>query len=188
MAAEESAQPMAAEGAAWEAALAVGPRLSTVFGASLTRFGVGALAATAWTFGSVRAGIGLGLDWYPAAQRERFGATLDVKEVAPLVRAELTLKQPLVDVSVHTGVALDSLSVSGRTELGTTGSTPAFSLAWLAGLGVERALASRLTLVAFTELAVQARRQYFAVNGEDALDLGRVRLVAGIELRLRLSP
>lgn len=199
MAAEDSGPPMAAEGSpppmaaavagsTWDAALAVGPRLSSVFGASLTRFGVGALAATEWTFGSVRAGIGLGLDWYPTARRERVGATLDVNEVAPLARAELTLRQPLVDVSVHTGVALDSLSVSGRTELATTGHSAAVSLAWLAGVGVERALASRLALAAFMELAVQARRQYFAVNGEDALDLGRVRLIAGIELRVRLSP
>jgi hypothetical protein len=183
--------PMAAEpaGSSWEAALALGPRLSTVLGASLTRFGVGALAGTAWSFGSVRAGIGLGLDWYPTARRERAGAALDVSELAPLVRAELTLRQALVDVRVHTGVALDSLSVSGRTALATAGRSPAaLSLAWLVGAGLERALWQRLCLVGFAELAVQERRQYFAVNGEDALDLGRVRLTLGVELRLRLSP
>jgi hypothetical protein len=167
----------------------VGSRLSTVLGASLTRFGVGALAGTAWNFGRVRAGIGLGLDWYPTARRERAGAVLDVTELAPLVRAELTLRQPLLDVHVHTGVALDSISVTGRTALHTKGRSPAaLSLTWLVSAGLERALSERMSLVGFAELAMQERRQYFAVNGEDALDLGRVRLTLGIELRLRLSP
>jgi hypothetical protein len=187
LAAGSTPPPMAAE-LEWQAGLALGPRLSTVLGASLTRFGVGALASTAWSFGDVRAGIGVGLDWYPTARRERAGAVLDVYELAPLTRAELTLRQPLVDVSLHTGLALDSIVVEGRTARATTGRSPAFSLAWLVGAGVERALGMHLALAAFAELAVQARRQYFAVNGEEALDLGRVRLTVGIELRLRLSP
>jgi hypothetical protein len=93
-----------------------------------------------------------------------------------------------LDVSLTTGAAFDWVSVAGRTALATSGRSPGRSLAWLVGAGLERAVAGRFALAAYGELAVQAQRQVFAVNGEDAIDLGRVRLTLGLELRLRLSP
>lgn len=170
----------------WRGILGAGARVSAALDAPLTRVGLGMLAAAQVQNANWLLGLGLGVDGYPGSERTRRGSLVQLREVAPRVRAEAGKRWHDTTLSVHGGLALLLLDSTGRSERGHVGEQSARSVAWLVGLGLDRELTRWLSARAFVDLTVQAQRQLFEVNGATVLDLGRVQLGLGLELALHL--
>ena len=182
----EGSEPEPTNGRFWAAGRA-GLRLDFGVGTSSSRAGLGAELTPEWTSGRLRLALGVGAAWFPALNEDSAYGSVQLREVAPRVLAAAAWRTSLCDLGVHTAGVLSLISARGRTPAGLIGDSRRNVLGWAFGVHAERSLWGPLGVVLFIEAEPQRERVDFLVNGETVLDRGRVRVVWGIDLRLRTA-
>jgi hypothetical protein len=159
--------------------LGTGARLSS-FGWARWGLGIGAgptLESDAW-----RAGLRLGLDWYPDATRWRAGARVTLGELTPLLLTAAQWRHEGFGLGAHVGLGVALLHARGETARGRSGSANAQTVAALLGVVIEQTLVQGLGIAASLDLQVRGLHQQFDVNGTTLVELQRSGLVAALEL------
>lgn len=171
----------------WSAMAAVGGRLATQLEPGWSRWGVGCTAGPMLQIGSWAAALRIGLDWYPEASRVRNRETVGLSELTPLLLASADWRTtPNLALGVRSGAGLAFLTATGTTARGSSNEDKTNTFSWFVGVEAVQALSAGLAIAASIDMQVQAVQQRFAVNEHDVADLGRMRLVFGLQLLSQL--
>ncbi|MET0389382.1 MAG: hypothetical protein ABW321_25635 [Polyangiales bacterium] len=163
---------------------ALGARLASTIGPTLTRAGLGVMLAPELCIGPWCSALGLGLDWYPRTTRADTNGELQVTELAPQLQLQLRRQTPIVDLSARTGLAWTHFWTDALTLRGTRESRSVRWLAWSVGLGISRRLSRVVALGLFADVLWQNTRHVYALNDTQLLDTGRLRVALGVDLIL----
>jgi hypothetical protein len=168
----------------WAAGLGLGPRLDAVLTPGWLRTGIGGWLAAELHFAALSASLAAGAQWFPVAVRQLQGNEVRLSEVAPLLRARVAWRGPLLELALRVTAAVSFMDARGRTAAGASGVTSASALSGALGVELAHALLGPVSLALFADLVGHAERHAFAVNGERVLDSGRVGVQVGLDVVL----
>ena len=185
-AAEAASEATPESGRFWAVGRA-GLRLDVAPGHAGSRVGLGAELTPEWTRGRLRLALGVGAAFFPSLTRDSPAGSVELREVAPRVLASLTWQSALCDLGVRSAGVLALVSARGTTPAGRIGDSRQQLLGWALGVQAERTLWGPLGVALFIEAQLQSDHVDFRVNDETLIDRGRVRVMWGLDLRLRTA-
>jgi hypothetical protein len=170
----------------WAAVAFAGVRMGSQPDLGLGRWGFGLGAGPVLELRDTRIGVLLGFDAFPSVEVEQIAGRVRFWEWAAGAAVRAQVRADAVWLGARLGPQLVGLNAHGTTQSGLGGrSADPTSWALILGLDLEVPLTRRLSLWAALELQALARRLHLEVNGNDIVDLGRVRARFGVDLAAR---
>ena len=146
------------------------------------RWGAAATAGPVMLDGSLRLSARAELSWLPPVTAQRAGAQVRFGEIVPALVLHSQLRQGGLWLGAHTGFGLSYVDATGTSSSGESRDATERVALWLVGLELELPMGAGFGLLLGVELQARLRRQRFAVNGTEVVDLGRIRPLAGLAL------
>jgi hypothetical protein len=155
-----------------------GPQSGATFGQWGPQLHVGPALLAA----RLRLSMLLVLGWFPSLEARRADASVRVSEVAPELALHAQLRQRGLWLGARTGLALALVHATGRNGAGAQGEAHEQLPSWQLAVDAELPLVDGLSLDFEVGLQTWLRRQRFAVDAMQVLDLGRLRPLARLAL------
>jgi hypothetical protein len=123
------------------------------------------------------------LSWLPPVTAQRAGAQVRFGELVPALVLHGQLRQGPLWLGARTGFGLAFVDATGSTSsTGLSAHRTVRTALWLVGLELELPVAAGFGLLLGVELRARFRNQRFEVNGNEVVDLGRLRPLVGLAL------
>lgn len=170
----------------WGLLVSAGPRW--VSQPEFSRWGFGFAAGPTLQLTHLSFGLVLGVDWLSEASEEQPPRSASISELVPQLRFQARTGGSRLFATLHTGPALSLITATGTRPPMRSAEDDLALFSWLVGVGAELSFGAGWACAANVDLQAFTRHEYIAVGDVTLIDLGRIRVVVGLDLLWHMTP